>query len=570
MSLAKPESLEVDLAALAQTLERIRSQISPADHRCLQEATEALVELTRLIRDRNTTIARLRRMLEWSNSEKTAQVCGERSSSEADVPAQGSDAESPTAGDAAAGDPCAPGDGDDRSPDRGDGAKRRPMGHGRFPASAYPRARRVTVAHPTLHAGDTCPDCSHGKLHRLPVPARSVRIFGQPPLVASCWECERLRCGGCGQVFTARAPAQAQGLKYSEDAAAMLALLRYGTGMPLHRLAQLQRHLQTPVPASTQWEVVRDRAKALEPVYDEIVRRAAAGRVLHNDDTHARILEWMGQRRADKLAAGELCDPERTGLFTTGVVSQTDSGPIALFFTGRKHAGENLASLLAERDPKLGPPLQMCDGLARNLPRDHTVVVGNCLAHGRRHIVDEVENFPAECRHVLEALRRVFHTEARSRRLGLTPEQRLELHQRESGPVMDALRRWMQTQFENKRVEPNSGLGQAFHYLLRRWEPLTLFLRVPGAPLENNLCERALKMAIRHRNNSLFYRTQRGAGVGDCYMTLIYTADLHGQSAFDYLTALFEHEGELASDPAAWLPWTYQDTLAARATQPAA
>jgi hypothetical protein len=257
-------------------------------------------------------------------------------------------------------------------------------------------------------------------------------------------------------------------------------------------------------------------------------------------------------------------------LFTTCVVSQTDCGPIALFFTGRKHAGENLTALLAERDATLGPPIQMCDGLTRNLPRDPTVVLANCLAHGRRPIVDEVKSFPAECRHVLEALRRVFHTEAKSRPLGLTAEQRLELHQRESGPVMEALRCWMEAQLEQKRVEPNSGLGQAFRYLLQRWTPLTLFLRVPGAPIDNNLCERALKMAIRHRNNSLFYRTQRGAGVGDRYMTLIYTADLHGQSAFDYLTALFEHEDELAADPAAWLPWTYRDTLAARARQPAA
>jgi len=561
---AEPAVVDLDVADLGRMLERIRPQISPEDHACVQGVVQTLTDLTRLVRERGTTIARLRGMLGWSSSEKTADVCGGSSASAAGSPgAHGSDAGAPATGEPNAGDGGGvrrDGDGDHNDDDR---ASRR-KGHGRIPASAYPNGRRVAVVHETLHPGDTCPDCARGKLHPLPEPARIVRIFGQAPLCATCWDCERLRCGGCGQVFTARAPPEAQGPKYSDSAASMMALLRYGAGMPLNRLARVQSNMQTPVPASTQWEAVRDRADAVRPVHDELVRRAAAGRVLHNDDTHARILELMGKRRAALLAAGELPDPERTGLFTTGLIADTASGPIVLFFTGRKHAGENLAEVLAARDSQLGPPMQMCDGLARNLPKGHPVILGNCLAHGRRHVVDEAENFPAECRHVLEELRIVFRNEARCHKLGLTPEQRLELHRRESGPVMEALRQWIEAQLEHKRIEPNSGLGQAFGYLLERWDPLTLFLRVPGAPVDNNICERALKMAIRHRNNSLFYKSQHGADVGDLYMALIYTAELHRENAFDYLTALFEHERDVASDPASWLPWTYRDTLAAQ------
>src|SRR6266545_2482306 len=513
---AKSPILEVDLTAIAQTLERVRSQISAEDHVRLERAAQALVDLTRLIRDRNTTIARLRRLLEWSSSEKTDDVCGGSSSgggaqaqsSNDGVPATSEEPDAGGGGGEHGDDP-----GNDRGDDEDAAACRR--GHGRIPVSAYANGHHVTVGHETLHAGDTCPGCARGKLHRLLEAARIVRIFGQAPLSATCWDCERLRCGGCGQVFTARAPAEAQGPKYSDSAASMMALLRYGAGMPLHRLARLQKNLETPVPSSTQWEVVRDRVGALGPVHDELVRRAAAGRVLHNDDTHARILNLMGKRRAKLLATGKLDNPDRTGLFTTGVL-------------------------------------------------------GNCLAHGRRHIVDEAENLPAECRHVLEELRTVFRNEARCRKLGLTAEQRLELHQAESGPVMKELGKWIEDKLEQKHVEPNSGLGQALRYLLERWDPLTLFLRAPGAPLENNICERALKMAIRHRNNSLFYRSELGAHVGDIYMALIYTADLHAENAFEYLTALFEHERDVAADPAAWLPWTYRATLAARGARRAA
>jgi len=159
----------------------------------------------------------------------------------------------------------------------------------------------------------------------------------------------------------------------------------------------------------------------------------------------------------------------------------------------------------------------------------------------------------------------VFRTDQQAKRGGLTPEARLLLHQRESGPRMKALHDWMDQQIEEHRVEPNSGLGQAITYMQNHWEKLTLFLRVPGAPLDNNLCERALKKAILHRKNALFYRTLNGAKVGDLYMSLIYTAELHRVGPFDYLVALLRHATAVALDPAAWMPWNYTETLARRA-----
>jgi transposase len=118
-------------------------------------------------------------------------------------------------------------------------------------------------------------------------------------------------------------------------------------------------------------------------------------------------------------------------------------------------------------------------------------------------------------------------------------------------------------------VEPNSGLGAAITYLLKHWTRLTLFLRQAGAPLDNNVCERALKKAILHRKNSLFYKTQNGADVGDLFMSLIHTCELNGANPFDYLTELPRHAEELTRNPAAWMPWNYRDTLA-RLTRPVA
>jgi hypothetical protein len=131
---------------------------------------------------------------------------------------------------------------------------------------------------------------------------------------------------------------------------------------------------------------------------------------------------------------------------------------------------------------------------------------------------------------------------------------------------MTALKEWMKAQFAERKVEPNSGLGEAITYMTNHWEGLTLFLRVKGAPLDNNVCERALKKAVLHRRNSLFYRTLNGARVGDIFMSLIYTAELNGVAPFEYLLALLRHPEELAANPGAWMPWTYRDTLAALAS----
>jgi hypothetical protein len=256
--------------------------------------------------------------------------------------------------------------------------------------------------------------------------------------------------------------------------------------------------------------------------------------------------------------------PERKGVFTSGIVATQAGRRVALFFTGHRHAGENLASVLAQRAQELGPPIQMCDALTRNLPKlpeKLEVIVSHCLAHARRRFVEVVANFPQECRHVLETLGEVYGYDAQAREQGMSAESRLHFHQEHSGPVMAGLQAWLRSQFAEKKVEPNSGLGEAITYLLKHWEPLTLFLRQAGAPLDNNVCERALKKAILHRKNSLFYKTGNGARVGDLYMSLIHTCELNDANPFEYLTELQKHAAELAQNPAAWMPWNYRETL---------
>jgi hypothetical protein len=251
----------------------------------------------------------------------------------------------------------------------------------------------------------------------------------------------------------------------------------------------------------------------------------------------------------------------RKGIFTTGVLSTVNGRKVALFFTGRKHAGENLKEMLEKRACDLPVPIQMCDGLNRNIPKGHPTLECNCLTHARRNFVEVVSSFPEECRYLVEALGLVYHNDAIAKEREMSAPQRLEFHQAHSGPVMEEFKGWAAEPIASKKIEPNSGLGKAIQYMLDRWEKLTQFLRIPNAPLDNNLCEQILKRAILHRKNSLFYRTEHGAFVGDLFMSIITTCTLNGVNPFEYLTLLQEHSSELFKDPSRWMPWNYKEAL---------
>lgn len=425
-------------------------------------------------------------------------------------------------------------------------------GHGRNGASEYTGAEKITVPHPTMKTGDVCPGCERGKVYPSMRRGVFVRITGGAPLQSQVWETEKLRCNLCGEVFTAQLPEEAGTEKYDETAGAMVGLLRYGSGLPFNRLEQLQESMGSPLPASTQWEIAERVADKVYPVYEELTRQAAQGHTIYNDDTTMKILSMLNN------------DYDRTGIFTTGMLSIVDDKKIVLFCTGRNHAGENMTDLLAQRNAQMSPPIQMCDALSRNTSKEFETILANCLAHARRNFVDVADNFPDECSYVIETLAEVYKNDKTAKEEKMIPSMRLRYHQARSGPPMKQLHEWMTEQMEGRKVEPNSGVGKAISYMLKHWEPLTLFLRVKGAPLDNNACERALKRAILHRKNSLFYKTLHGAQVGDIFMSLIDTCKLSRANPFDYLVALQKHAKDVLRNPQTWLPWNYKAALAAR------
>jgi hypothetical protein len=243
-------------------------------------------------------------------------------------------------------------------------------------------------------------------------------------------------------------------------------------------------------------------------------------------------------------------------MHTTALVGQVGEHTAILYYSSRCHAGENLQRLLDKREAGRDKPLAMSDALTSNAVANASRLIRcHCLAHGRRKFSDLEAVFPHACQGVLEVLSQVFDHDEQARKEQLRPEARLAYHQAQSQPLMDELQRWLDTQIDAHLVEPNSALGKAMGYMQRHWVTLTQFLSVPGAPLDHHLAERALKLLIWQRNNSLFYKSTQSAYIASVLTSLIATCLYAGVNAVAYLVALPEHRSEVCADPAAWLPW---------------
>lgn len=508
--------IEISAEEAHELLDRAKKALPGDDYQIIKGLIDTHLLVLEELAQKNTSIKKLRKMIFGDKTEKTGKLRPKKTAGQKET--------------------------------------KKTKGHGKNGAADY-AGEHVAVGHQTLQHCGPCPACVEGRLYRLSVPGVLVRITGAAPLTATLYELEKLRCNICGKVFTADLPALAGSQKYDESAAAILALLRYDGGFALNRIAKLQTATGTPLAPSTCWEVIEKMADRIHPAYTELIRQAAQGDVIHNDDTTMKIQDVIKENRDAPPKSS------RTGTFTTGILSILDDRKIALFFTGRQHAGENIAKVLAQRQNGLAPPIQMCDALSRNVSEKFQTILANCLTHGRRNFVDVAENFPDDCLYVIETLGKVYHHEAIAVERGMTPAQRLHFHQTDSGPLMDELHCWLGEQIDDEKVEPNSGLGQAIKYMRNHWQELTLFLRVQKAPLDNNICERALKMAILHRKNSLFYKTEHGAYIGDLFMSIIHTCALAKINPFDYLTTLQKNTSALFANPSSWMPWNYKENF---------
>jgi hypothetical protein len=546
----EPQPIDIEDAQVEQLIRKAQQgTLDSAEQKRLVPLLKTLVWLQRSLLETRISLSKLRRILFGKKTEKRPRKPKDPNGG-SDGGAKGSDE-----GRGSHDPPAQTADLSQATPqDEQSGASKakQSRGHGRRAAADYPGAERVFCAHDEYRPGDRCPKCERGRLY-LSAPLVRLRFTGQPLALVTRFELQRLRCGTCGFITVASMPPEASRQTYDVSLKVNLALAHYHLGLPFKRIECFQDMVGMPLPDATQWELVEQVADNAYPVYESLKKLAANQALVYQDDTVARVLSLIRENRAHP-------PPKRKGIYTTVLLFEGQHS-ICLYFSGRRHAGENLDAILAQRDPDLAPMQCMSDGLAANTPSQHkhNTLEIHCLVHGRRQFVDIEDFFPKQCTKVINAIAEIYEHEAHCKQQGLSPQQRLAYHQQHSRGVMDELKTWMQNQFDERCVEPNSRLGGAFNYLLKRWDSLTRFLQVPGAPLDNNAAERALKMILRLRNNSLFYANEHGAYVGDVLTSLIQTCRLAGANPLDYLSALMHNRSAVFRDPRAWLPWNYRD-----------
>jgi hypothetical protein len=517
-----PERLDFTPDQIEALLDRIANKCLEAeDYPLLADLIKAIVWMSLSLQEKELTIKRLRNVfgIKTETAKKLLSLAGGQSDQKPKDPKQKDNKE-----------------------------KDRKGKHGHRSAAEYTEAKLIEIAHQTLKKKDLCPDCLKGKLFQLK-PGCVIRIKGQPWLQVEIYKPERLRCSLCGKVFTAALPLEAGLFSRADSTAkAIVSLLKYRGGVPFYRQGQIQEALGAPVSASEIWEMTEDVADALQPIYGVICSEAAKGKIVQNDDTKARIRDLEQEINEEK--------GERTGIFTTAILSTLESGiRIGLFFTGRRHAGENLDALLDDRPEGQPPPIQQCDALSRNIAKNHKTQISHCLAHARRKFYELVDIWPQIVTKIISLFAFLFDND---RIAPEDPNERLKWHQKKSGPVMEEIKSYCNGLIEDKVVEPNSSLGKAIAYLNNHWEPFTLFLRIPGVILTNNENEQLIKRAVLNRKNAYFFRNETGAKIADILMSIIETCVYNNVNPWKYLIIIQEQQEDIRRNPQLWAPWCYK------------
>ena len=349
---------------------------------------------------------------------------------------------------------------------------------------------------------------------------------------------EKVRCSSCGAIFEAKCEEKCGG-KYDSSVSSIIAILHYMASTPYYRLEKIQRQLMSPMPRSVQCQLMEELANTLLPVWLAMMGFAQTCKLFYADDTRGKVISLMRENM-------QLSKSERKGIFTTGIIAENDNAQAVLFFTGRKHSGENLSALLEKAPPGLVPQV-MSDALSsNNLAAKIEYIKLLSLIHGRRNFIDLEMIFKEESEFILKKIAKVYKHEAHTKDTGMSDLERLQYHQEHSGPVMQEIKKWCNDKINNKEVEPNSSLGQAIKYIIKHWEGLTGFLREEGAPLDNNIIEQKLRTPVLNRKNWLFYHNES---------TALKTCEANNVNPFNYLEHIQKNAEKVKESPDQFLPW---------------
>lgn len=608
MEFKQPKKLNIDPNELSAILEVVKPYLTKAQYTIINSAFQTLAWLLSVVKDKSCSIAKLRRLVfgkktenlknlrdrleenkeptsdtKLSSNDPSAISLTSTSEEVSKLPPEDSgkpelllDEVNPTADPLREGptkeSPKIPTDGEQSLLEPGNQTEKTSEGidpkpepekkknHGRRPLSDYKVSKITYVFCDHFKPGDICSKCALGRLYSI-APEMLLTLKGNNLFEGEAWAIEGLRCNRCMNIFRATLPKEvATQPKADFSARAIVCLCKYQLGIPLYRLEAWQNIQSLPISDSEMWEWTEDVALILQPVHQALTQIAGSSRVIHNDDTTAKVLDLMAENVLIKKEEAlnpkiKQKDKKRVGIYTTALLAKQDDHEIAIYVTGRKNAGENLDDLMDNRSKDLEKPVQACDASTSNKAERHETVMAKCFNHARHNFCEILEFWPKECLTIIELMNEVFMNDRKTNEM--TPEDRQKYHEKNSTSIVERIKTYSNNLLNNKIVEPNSNLGKAIAYLNNHWEGLTLFLKNGEAPLTNNDCERTVKSFVLIRKNSYFYKSLWGAMVGDILLSTIRTCQLNKINPYEYLVAIQANAEQVQKNPATWLPWNY-------------
>ncbi len=405
---------------------------------------------------------------------------------------------------------------------------------------------------------DPCPECPNGKLLKHE-PSTLLRVTGSAPLEAVKHIVEQLKCNLCDYVLRAPLPQDVLNdgdakQQYGYSARSVMSIHKHFSGIPYYHQGTLNELFGWPVTASSIFDQCEYVANDITPIFYEMKRVAANAPLIFIDDTNNRILDSKPEERPKRNGKGT---EMRSGIYTSGLIAITETGKkIYLYNTNLGHAGEFLDDILRLRDTSLPPPIIMSDALSRNMPTAiANAIIALCNSHARRLFIDVEMNHPDEVKPILDFYGKIWTHNKQSEKLGHSHEERLAYHQEKSLPVMESVKTRCESYLALDECEEHGGLGKACKYFLKHYDGLTQFCKVSRAPIDNNRMEEGLKIKIRSRKTSHFYKTQTGADVANVLTSVIASAYRNDVNPFYYLNALQRNNESVKSDSTSWLPW---------------
>jgi transposase len=416
------------------------------------------------------------------------------------------------------------------------------------------RTRRALPAHlpreerKILPKQETCPECG-GKLKPLGEDVSEILEYVPGHFKVIRQVRPKLACACCDKIVQAEAPSRpiTRGLA-GPGLLAHVLVSKYCNHLPLYRQEEMYAREGVELDRATLAAWVGGASRVLEPLVEALRRYVLAAEKLHADDTPVPVLEpgngktkigrvWTYVR--DDRPAGNHAPPAVWFAYTPDRKGEHPKAHLRTF-TGTLQA-----------DAYAGYHSVYETGRVRE---------AGCMAHVRRKFYDLVMAHQSPVG--TEALRRiaelyVIETEIRGR----LPEERREVRNRRSRPLLDSLKQWLEETLG--KLSRKSDTAVAVRYALGRWDALVRYCDDGRLEIDNNAAERALRAVALGRKNYLFAGSDRGGERAAAIYSLVGTAKLNGLDPEGYLRDVLSR---IADHPinriAELLPWNLTAELA--------